>query len=108
EFAQWLREQIKERPNATKSEVIKTIMDDKELSYIYFSKYLNYDKLIDNLFIEKPKVKPIPYWSIYKKQPKGYRSKPLYLSDCCSSGKSSHIACLETFSYWCNVWNMNN
>jgi len=83
-------------------------MDDKELSYIYFSKYLNYDKLIDNLFIEKPKVKPIPYWSIYKKQPKGYRSKPLYLSDCCSSGKSSHIACLETFSYWCNVWNMNN
>jgi hypothetical protein len=97
---------------------------------IYICPNNNYNKLINDLFRNKPKSKPIPYWGNYwipvelkdyldylnnwfelwskKKQPIGSRPKPLYLSGCGSSGKSSLIACMGTFSYWCNVWNYNN
>ncbi|KAG4096163.1 hypothetical protein H8356DRAFT_1426541 [Neocallimastix lanati (nom. inval.)] len=130
QFTCWIRDQIFQRQKATKKEIIRDILKNDNFNYLYMSKYNNYNKLINDLFRNKPKSKPIPYWGNYwipvelknyldylnnwfelwskKKQPVGSRPKPLYLSGCGSSGKSSLIACMGTFSYWCNVWNYNN
>lgn len=130
EFCSWLKEQVLTRPKATKNEIKRDIMKNDDYNYIYMSKYFNYNRLINDLFRSKPKSKPIPVWNIYyvpvelkiyldkldkwfekwskNQQPKGSRPSPLFLSGGGSCGKSSLISCMGTFSYWCNIWNMNN
>lgn len=130
EFTCWLRDQIRQNQHLSKIEIKRKIMDNDLWNHLFMSKYLNYNKLINDIFKTKPNAKPIPYWGIYYipyklkeyldylnnwfklwdegKQPKGSRPKALFMSGCGSSGKSSIIACLGTFSYWCTIWNMNN
>lgn len=130
EFCSWLRSLINENKELTKNEVIKEIMNNDEFYLTYMTKFINYNSLINAVFKEKPNVKPYPFWGIFYmptklknycdyldkwfenycngKSPKGSRPKSLYLSGCGNCGKSSLIASLGTFSYWCNVWNMNN
>lgn len=129
-FCDWLRNQLKERPNATKKEIVNDIINDSKWNFLYMSKHYNYNLLINNVFKEKQMVKPIPFFGKFwvprdlkfyldylndwfrlwfeGKNPTGTRPSALYLSGCGCSGKSSLIAAFGTFSYWCNVWNMNN
>ena len=130
EFCEWIRCLVRDNPEITKNEVIKEIMKDSQRNFLYMSKFLNYNALINAVFREKPNTKPIPFFGKYwvpvelkeyldylnnwyelwykAQQPKGSRPRALYLSGSGNSGKSSLIAALGTFSYWCNVWNMNN
>ena len=130
DFCNWLRSLLKDNPEITKNEVIKEILDNSDWSYLYMSKFINYNSLINSVFKEKPNTKPIPFFGKYwvpvelknyldylnnwfhmwykGTQPVGTRPKSLYLSGCGNCGKSSLIAALGTFSYWCNIWNMNN
>lgn len=130
EFTCWLRDQVRNNPRLSKIEIKRKIMDNDLYNHLFMSKYLNYNKLINDIFKSKPSAKPVPYWGTYyvpyklkdyldylnnwfklwdeEKQPKGSRPKALFLSGCGSSGKSSLISCLGTFSYWCTIWNMNN
>lgn len=130
DFCDWLRSLIKDNPEITKNEVIKEILNNSDWSYLYMSKFINYNSLINAVFKEKPNTKPIPFFGKYwvpvelkeyldylnnwfemwykGTQPIGTRPKALYLSGCGNCGKSSLIAALGTFSYWCNIWNMNN
>lgn len=130
DFCTWLRSLLREKPEMTKNEVIKEIINSEDWYFTYMSKFINYNALINAVFKEKPNVKPIPffgkYWVPYELKeyldflnkwfenwckglkPIGTRPKALFLSGCGNCGKSSLIAALGTFSYWCNVWNMNN
>ena len=106
-------------------------MKDSERNFLYMSKFLNYNALINAVFRKKnPTLNQFlslvnigfllnlrNIWiiliiglnyGIKVNNQKGSRPRALYLSGSGNSGKSSLIAALGTFSYWCNVWNMNN
>lgn len=130
DMSQWLRDKIV-NDKLTKSEIRKQIMENPKYSYIYISKAHNYEFLLDTYFKEKPIEKPPPHWGrfIIPKALRDYllyldnwvkdwhtkdhallekRPKPLYLQGKGGSGKTSLIASLGDFSYWCNTWSFNN
>ena len=65
EFTCWLRDQVKNNPHLSKLEIKRKIMENDLFNYMFMSKYINYNKLINDIFKSKPTAKPIPYWGIY-------------------------------------------
>lgn len=130
DFCMWLREQILSG-KFTQNELLNQIYKNKDYSYIYYSKFTNYNNLIKNHFKNKPIDKPKPYWGKFwiPKELANYlnnillpfiekwnndrencvrRPPPLYLCGKGGCGKTSLMISLGTCSYWCNTWNFNN
>lgn len=130
DFCMWIKDQILRRPNATKSEIINDLMKNKDFTWVYFSKHINYNSLFDHFYKGKKSEKPNPYYGIFYvpillktyldylddfvkrwyegNVKRGERPKCLYLSGSGNCGKTSLLSCFGTFSYWCTCWNINN
>ena len=129
-FCSWLRERIL-TSSLTKEEIKKEILENKDYSFLFLSKHLNYKTVLDSFFKVKPIPKPNPYWGIYyipkklenylnyldnwvklwytnpKSLPKNKRPQSLFISGDGDSGKTSLFRCLGDCCYWCNTWNMD-
>lgn len=128
EFRMWLRKKILER-KLTKKEVLDDITKDEKWWPIYCGNYINYSKLITDMFRGKPPAKPTPdynltFWvpnALYdylmwldkwvekwetgqelEKRPKG-----LVLIGPSRTGKTSLMSCFGNFSYFKNIWNLD-
>lgn len=130
DFCLWLRDLFLNNKSITKNEIFSKICSNEKYSYVYFSKVVNYKNLINDLFKEKPSVKPEPFWGIYYLPRELYnammylndwyndwingnikpncRPRPIFISGAGKTGKTSLVSCFGTFCYWCNTWNMNN
>lgn len=130
EFCSWLVNKIKFE-KLTKQEIREEIFKNENYSFIYISKAHNYEFLLDTYFKNKPLNKPDPYWGKYI-MPRALRDyllyldnwvmnwhtkdhkllerrpKPLFLQGKGGSGKTSLIASIGDFCYWCNTWNFNS
>ena len=128
-FKQFLREQILSK-KMTKNEVIQKITKDPELFEIYSGSYLNYNKLISDMFRGRPPAKPTRHYEYkfwvpnklydylmwlddwvmkwYTGQPLEHRPKGLCLIGPSRTGKTTLLSLLGEFSYFKNVWNLDN
>lgn len=128
EFRMWLRKKILER-KLTKKEVLDDITKDERWWPVYCGNYINYSKLITDMFRGKPPAKPTPdynltFWvpcALYDYlmwldkwvekwetgQPLEKRPKGLVLIGPSRTGKTSLMSCLGNFSYFKNIWNLD-
>lgn len=128
EFRMWLRKKILER-KLTKKEVLDDITKDEKWWPIYCGNYINYSKLITDMFRGKPPAKPAPdydltFWvpcALYDYlmwldkwvekwetgQPLEKRPKGLVLIGDSRTGKTSLMSCFGNFSYFKNIWNLD-
>lgn len=127
-FRMFLREKILEK-RLTKQELIEEITKDKKWWPIYCGSYINYSKLINDMFRGKPPAKPTKHYEYtfwvpnklydylvwldqwvenwFSGKPLEHRPKGLCLIGPSRTGKTTLISCMGTFSYFKNVWNMD-
>ena len=132
EFCCELRELMLENKGITKKEVMQFISSHPKYNYIYWKKYLNYNKLINDSFKNKPNAKPkrnydfkfwlpidlynyvkwldnwVMNWSTGQKDKCEHRPKGLCLIGNSRTGKTTLMTLLGDFSYFKNVWNSDN
>jgi len=128
EFKMMLRKKILEK-KMTKKELLDDITKNEKMWSIYCGNYINYSKLINDMFRGKPPAKPTPnydliFWvpnALYdylmwldkwvekwetgqelEKRPKG-----LVLIGPSRTGKTSLMSCFGNFSYFKNIWNLD-
>lgn len=128
EFRMFLREKILEK-RLTKKEVIDEITKDEKWWPIYCASYINYSKLITDMFRGKPPAKPnkhyeYTYWvpnklydylvwlnqwveNWYTGKELEHRPKGLVLIGPSRIGKTTLISCMGDFSYFKNIWNLD-
>ena len=128
EFRMFLREKILEK-RLTKQELIEEITKDKKWWPIYCGSYINYSKLINDMFRGKPPAKPTRHYEYtfwipnklydylvwldqwvenwFTGKPLEHRPKGLCLIGPSRTGKTTLISCMGTVSYFKNVWNMD-
>lgn len=128
EFRMFLREKILEK-RLTKKEVIDEITKDEKWWPIYCASYINYSKLITDMFRGKPPAKPTKhyeytYWvpnklydylvwlnqwveNWYTGKALEHRPKGLVLIGPSRIGKTTLISCMGDFSYFKNIWNLD-
>lgn len=130
-FLDFLREKmLEEDGRITKNELLKMIKKDENYWYIFSQNYLNYSKLINDMFKGKPPAKPKKnyeniYWvpiklynylvwlddwirRWYEGEKMESRPKGLIIIGPSRIGKTSLISTMGDFSYIKNVWNMDN
>lgn len=127
-FRMWLRELVLEQ-RMTKREVINEIIDNKDWWTIYSGNYLNYNKLVNDMFRGKPPAKPTKHYDYlfwvpnklydyliwldkwvenwYTGKPLEHRPKGLVLIGASRTGKTTLISTLGDFSYFKNIWNLD-
>ena len=132
EFTQKIRELLIENVGITKNEVLKIIKENEDYWHIYTSKYVNYSKLINDLFKNKPNSKPkldynrkfylpkklyeyclwlnkwVENWMTGKTELLEHRPLGLVLIGASRTGKTSLMSLFGPFSYFKNVWNIDN
>ena len=128
QFRMWLREKVIEK-RLTKREVLQEITQNEKWWAIYCGAYINYCKLINDMFRGKPPSKPqrhfeYTYWVPNKLfdylawldkwveawctgKPLEHRPKGLVLIGPSRTGKTTLISCLGEFSYFKNIWNLD-
>jgi len=128
-FLEKLRNLVLEK-RATKSEILSIIYKDKEYWNVFASNYLNYNKLINDLFKNRAPSKPkrdysrkfwlpvklynkivwlddwVRRWSTGEKMEQ--RPKGLIIIGPSRTGKTSLISLLGDFSYFKNIWSVDN
>lgn len=128
-FLEKLRNLVLEK-RATKSEILSIIYKDKEYWNVFASNYLNYNKLINDLFKNRAPSKPkrdysrkfwlprklynkivwlddwVRRWSSGEKMEQ--RPKGLIIIGPSRTGKTSLISLLGDFSYFKNIWSVDN
>lgn len=128
-FLETLRTLVLEK-RATKPEILSIIYKDKDYWSVFASNYLNYNKLINDLFKNRAPSKPkrdydrtfwlprklynkivwlddwVRRWSTGEKMEQ--RPKGLILIGPSRTGKTSLISLLGDFSYFKNIWNVDN
>lgn len=130
-FCELIRNIFHQNPGITKSEVISIIENDTNYYFVYASKYLNYNKLINDSFKNKPKNKIHVDWNLkfwvpnklydylmwlndwVRKWTEGKeecerRPKGLVLIGGSRTGKSSLMATLGDYVYFKNIWSSDN
>jgi hypothetical protein len=131
-FCEKLRQLIYFTKGITKREVMNIIEQDDDYSYIYHSKYLNYNKLINDSFKNKPQNKPtrnyelkfwlpnklyeyikwldewVKNWTTGEKNKCEHRPKGLVLIGPSRSGKTTLMSLIGDFSYFKNIWSSDN
>ena len=132
EMTDMIRNYILNEPNITKTEVLQKIYENDLYFYFYCKNYLNYKNLINDLFKNRPNAKPkknynqifwlpvklydylmwldkwVEYWYTGQKDKLEHRPKGLILIGETRTGKTSLISCMGDFSYFKNVWNVDN
>ena len=132
EMIEMIRNFVINEPNITKTEVLQKIYEDDMYFYFYSKNYLNYNRLINDLFKNRPNAKPkknydqvfwlpiklydylmwldkwVEYWYTGQKDKLEHRPKGLILIGETRTGKTSLISTLGDFSYFKNVWNVDN
>lgn len=132
EMTDMIRDYILNQPNVTKTEVLQKIYEDDLYFYFYCTNYLNYNRLINDLFKNRPNAKPkknynnifwvpvklynylkwldkwVEYWYTGQKDKLEHRPKGLILIGATRTGKTSLISVMGDFSYFKNVWNVDN
>ena len=132
EMIEMIRNFVINEPNITKTEVLQKIYEDDLYFYFYSKNYLNYNRLINDLFKNRPNAKPkknydqifwlpvklydylmwldkwVEYWYTGQKDKLEHRPKGLILIGETRTGKTSLISTLGDFSYFKNVWNVDN
>jgi hypothetical protein len=132
EMTDMIRDYILNQPNVTKTEVLQKIYEDDLYFYFYCTNYLNYNRLINDLFKNRPNAKPkknynqifwvpvklynylmwldkwVEYWYTGQKDKLEHRPKGLILIGATRTGKTSLISIMGDFSYFKNVWNVDN
>ena len=132
EMTDMIRGYILNEPNITKTEVLQKIYENDMYFYFYCKNYLNYKNLINDLFKNRPNAKPkknynkifwvpvklydylmwldkwVEYWYTGQKDKLEHRPKGLILIGETRTGKTSLISCMGDFSYFKNVWNVDN
>lgn len=128
EFREWLRPLVI-NSRLTKREVIKEITKNQDWWQVFSSNYVNYNKLINDMFRGKPPTKPkrnyqFKFWlpkELYnyimwlddwvRKWNTGekleHRPKGLVLIGPSRTGKTSLMSLIGEFSYIKNVWNLD-
>lgn len=128
-FLEKLRNLVLEK-RATKTEILSIIYKDKEYWNVFASNYLNYNKLINDLFKNRAPSKPkrdysrkfwlpvklynkivwlddwVRRWSTGEKMEQ--RPKGLVIIGPSRTGKTSLISLLGDFSYFKNIWSVDN
>jgi hypothetical protein len=128
EFREWLRPLVISS-RLTKKEVIKEITKNHDWWQIFSSNYINYNKLINDMFRGKPPTKPkrnyqfkfwlprklynyviwlddwVRRWNTGEKLE--HRPKGLVLIGPSRTGKTSLMSLFGEFSYIKNVWNLD-
>ena len=129
EFTEFLRKAVNNE-KMTKSELLKQIKANSQFWSFYCGNYLNYNKLINDMFKGKPPTKPkrnydfkfwlprklydyimwlndwVRRWNTGEKIES--RPKGLMIIGPSRTGKTSLISLLGDFSYFKNVWNVDN
>ncbi len=132
EMTEMIRNLILNEPGVTRNEVLQKIYEDDLYFYFYCTNYLNYNRLINDLFKNKPNAKPrknynfkfwlpkelydyiqwldkwVENWYTGQKDKLESRPKGLILIGATRTGKTSLISTLGDFSYFKNVWNVDN
>lgn len=132
EMSEMIRHYILNEPNVTKTEILQKIYEDDLYFYFYSNNYLNWNRLINDLFKNKPNAKPkknyefifwvptklydylmwldkwVEYWYTGQKDKLEHRPKGLILIGGTRTGKTSLMSTLGDFSYFKNVWNVDN
>ena len=129
EFTEFLRKAVT-NDKMTKSELLKQIKANFQFWSFYCGNYLNYNKLINDMFRGKPPTKPNRYYEFKFWLPKKLYNYVMWLNDWVRrwmsgekmesrpkgliiigpsrTGKTSLISLLGEFSYFKNVWNVDN
>ena len=132
DFTQKIRELLIGNIGITKNEVLEIIKENEDYWHIYTSKYVNYSKLINDLFKNKPNSKPkldynrkfylpkklyeyclwlnkwVENWMTGKTELLEHRPLGLVLIGASRTGKTSLMSLFGPFSYFKNVWNIDN
>lgn len=132
EFTQKIREILIGNVGITKNEVLAIIKENEDYWHIYTKKYINYSKLINDLFKNKPNAKPKPdynrkfylprklydyccwldkwveNWMTGKTELLEHRPLGLVLIGASRTCKTSLMVLFGPFSYFKNVWNIDN
>ena len=131
-FCELIRNIFYENPGITKREVMDIVNGDENYYFVYASKYLNYNKLINDSFKNKPNAKInrdyelkwwvpnklydylewlanewVPKWMTGREQCER-RPKGLVLIGESRTGKSSLMALCGDYVYFKNIWNSDN
>lgn len=128
-FLEKLRNLVLEK-QATKTEILTIIYKDKDYWNVFATNYLNYNKLINDLFKNRAPSKPkrdynrtfwlprklynkivwlddwVRRWTLGEKMEQ--RPKGLIIIGPSRTGKTSLISLLGDFSYFKNIWNVDN
>lgn len=130
-FCELIRNIFHENPGITKREVLDIIENDSNYYFVYASKYLNYNKLVNDSFKNKPKNKINVDWNLKYYVPNTLynylmwlddwvrkwttgkeecerRPKGLVLIGASRTGKSSLMATLGDYVYFKNIWSSDN
>lgn len=129
-FCELIRNIFHNNPGITKREVLDIIENDKNYYFVYASKYLNYNKLVNDSFKNKPKHKIKVNWDLKFYPPRKLfnylkwldkwvekwmtgeecerRPKGLILIGPSRTGKSSIMATVGDYVYFKNMWNSDN
>lgn len=132
ELCQFIRKTMYEKKGITKNEVLAQIKENQEWWFIYASNYLNYNKLLNDLFKNKPLAKPtrnynfkfwlpkvlydyiqwldqwVMNWTTGNKEACEHRPKGLILIGESRTGKTSLMSLIGDFTYFKNIWNSDN
>ena len=129
EFTEFLRKAVN-NDKMTKSELLRQIKANSQFWSFYCGNYLNYNKLINDMFKGKPPTKPNRNYEYKFWLPKKLYNYVMWLNDWVRrwmsgekmesrpkgliiigpsrTGKTSLISLLGEFSYFKNVWNVDN
>lgn len=132
DLCQLIRRTMYENEGITKNEMLKKIKECEEWWFIYASKYVNYNKLLNDLFKDKPLAKPkrnyhfkfwlprqlfdyiqwldqwVMNWTTGQKDKCEHRPKGLVLIGGSRTGKTSLMSLIGEFTYFKNIWNSDN
>ena len=132
EFTQKIRELLINNEGITKNEVMQIIKENEDYWHVYTSKYVNYSKLICDLFKNQPTAKPkrnyehkfylpkklydyclwldkwVENWMTGKTELLEHRPLGLVLIGNSRTCKTSLMSLFGDFSYFKNVWNLDN
>lgn len=132
EMCQHIRKTMYEKKGITKNEMLAQIKENEDWWFVYASNYLNYNKLLNDLFKNKPLAKPVrnynfkfwlprklydyikwldnwvKNWTTGNKDACEHRPKGLILIGESRTGKTSLMSLIGDFTYFKNIWNSDN
>jgi len=128
DFRDWLRPLVIEC-KLTKKEVINEITKSSKWWEVFSSNYINYTKLITDMFRGRPPAKPTRHYDFkfylpnklydylmwlddwvmkwHTGKPLEHRPKGLVIIGPSRTGKTSLISCMGDFSYFKNIWSLD-